>query len=64
MYECLLASMTSAVKYQANPLVIYTSTKCDESFLATLQQSGMAHIMWLCYKNLALGTFYQLMLCR
>ncbi|KAL2665938.1 hypothetical protein AAZV13_02G251300 [Glycine max] len=27
------------VKYQANPLVIYTSTKSEESFLSALQQS-------------------------
>ncbi|XP_057441153.1 DNA mismatch repair protein MSH5 isoform X2 [Lotus japonicus] len=30
------------VKYQANPLVIYTSTKCEESFLAALEQSDEA----------------------
>ncbi|XP_028796757.1 DNA mismatch repair protein MSH5 [Neltuma alba] len=27
------------VKYQANPLVIYTSTKCEEAFLSALQRS-------------------------
>ncbi|OIW16357.1 hypothetical protein TanjilG_19073 [Lupinus angustifolius] len=27
------------VKYQANPLVIYTNTKCEESFLSALQRS-------------------------
>ncbi|KAI4314224.1 hypothetical protein L6164_027157 [Bauhinia variegata] len=27
------------VKYQANPLVIYASTKCDESFLSALQRN-------------------------
>jgi DNA mismatch repair protein MSH5 len=64
MYECLLASMAIAVKYQANPLVIYTSTKCEESFLAALQQSGMVHIVWLSYNSLALGSFNQLKLCR
>ncbi|MCI13926.1 DNA mismatch repair protein MSH5-like, partial [Trifolium medium] len=39
MYECLMASMANTVKFQANPLVIYTSTKCEESFLAALQRS-------------------------
>jgi len=38
-----LASITGAVKYQANPLVIYTSTKSEESFLSALQQSGRGH---------------------
>ncbi|GAU40015.1 hypothetical protein TSUD_258080 [Trifolium subterraneum] len=32
-------SVIDLVKYQANPLVIYTSTKCEESFLAALQRS-------------------------
>lgn len=64
MYECLLASMTSTVKYQANPLVIYTSTKSEESFLAALQQSGNVHFIWLSDKNIALGSFYQLKFCR
>lgn len=29
-----------SVKYQVNPLIIYTSTKTDESLLAALQQNG------------------------
>ncbi|CAJ2638343.1 unnamed protein product [Trifolium pratense] len=32
-------SVIDLVKFQANPLVIYTSTKCEESFLAALQRS-------------------------
>lgn len=29
------------VKYQAKPLIIYTSTKSEESFLTALQKNGM-----------------------
>ncbi|RDX94352.1 DNA mismatch repair protein MSH5, partial [Mucuna pruriens] len=45
------------VKYQANPLVIYTSTKSEESFLSALQRSGREPIMWLSYERLVLGLF-------
>ncbi|XP_057724377.1 DNA mismatch repair protein MSH5 [Arachis stenosperma] len=30
------------VKYQANPVIIYTSSKCEESFLSALQRSDEA----------------------
>ncbi|KAK4794682.1 hypothetical protein SAY86_012676 [Trapa natans] len=32
--------MIDLVKYQAQPIVIYTSTKSEESFIAALQRSG------------------------
>lgn len=36
-----------SVKYQAKPLIIYTSTKSEEPFLRALQRSGKLIISWL-----------------
>lgn len=39
-------SCSCVVKYQAKPLIIYTSTKTEESFLSALQRSGMLLIQY------------------
>lgn len=36
-----------SVKYQAKPLIIYTSTKSEEPILRALQRSGKLIISWL-----------------
>lgn len=37
---CFVLLNNASVKYQAKPVIIYTSTKTEESFLSALQQSG------------------------
>ncbi|XP_010545519.1 PREDICTED: DNA mismatch repair protein MSH5 isoform X3 [Tarenaya hassleriana] len=39
--SCSEFPLIDIVKYQANPLVIYTSTKSEESFLSALQQNDV-----------------------
>lgn len=36
----ILFFYTATVKYQAKPLIIYTSSKSEESFISALQRSG------------------------
>ena len=42
-YFILFGCIIGSVKYQAKPLIIYTSTKSEESFLCALQRG--AHLL-------------------
>lgn len=44
-YYFLFGCTTDSVKYQAQPQIIYTSTKSEESFLSALQRSGMLSLV-------------------
>ena len=46
-YFILFFHIMGSVKYQAKPLIIYTSTKSEEPFLRALQRSGKLIISWL-----------------
>jgi hypothetical protein len=49
-YFILFGCIIGSVKYQAKPLIIYTSTKSEESFLCALQRGGMLLISWFNYE--------------
>lgn len=50
-YFILFGWIIGSVKYQAKPVIIYTSTKSEDSFLCALQRSGMLLISWLNYET-------------